>query len=531
MNNKNSKINYIIYCRKSSETEDRQVLSIESQLNELKKIAETMNLKVIDILTESKSAKATGRPIFNEVIKRIDSGEAQGIICWKLDRLARNMIDGGNLIDMLQKGKIKHIQASDREYWPGDNVLLMAVEFGMANQFILDLSKNTKRGLKTKYDNGWMPGVAPLGYRNDKFCDKGEKKILTDPERFKLIRKMWDLMLTGNYSVRQIWEMANNEWGFRTPKRRKSGGRPLALSTLYKIFTNSFYFGEIHCQGEIKIGKHEPMVTSEEFDRVQFLLGGKGKPRPKKHDFPLRGSMRCGECGALITAETKTKIMKLTGQNKTYTYYHCTKRKNPDCSQKCIEEKELEKQVAGYLKQIEIPESFKDWAIKWLNKLNDQEIDGRTTIYQNQQKTYNQVQGEIDELTKMRFKNLIDDDEYLRQKNQLIKQRDGMTERLRDTEHRADQWLELSEKTFNFACYASYWFKNGDLQTRKEILACLGSNQILKDGKLAIDIQKPFKYILGNSQAIKQNSAMFEPMFNGLNKIKTESLNPVFIQM
>jgi DNA invertase Pin-like site-specific DNA recombinase len=89
---------YFIYCRKSSEAEDRQVLSIESQTRELEQLAAKLNFPIAEILTESMSAKAPGRPVFNEMMQRLYRGEAAGIICWKLDRLARNSVDGGSII-------------------------------------------------------------------------------------------------------------------------------------------------------------------------------------------------------------------------------------------------------------------------------------------------------------------------------------------------------------------------------------------------------------------------------------------------
>jgi DNA invertase Pin-like site-specific DNA recombinase len=127
--------NYFLYCRKSTDMEDRQVLSIDAQLSELRAFAKLENLHIIETFIEKRSAKVPGRPIFTDMLSRIEKGEAQGVICWKLDRLARNPIDGGQISWMLQCGKIQYIQTHDRNYLPADNVLMMNVEFGMANQF------------------------------------------------------------------------------------------------------------------------------------------------------------------------------------------------------------------------------------------------------------------------------------------------------------------------------------------------------------------------------------------------------------
>ena len=141
---------YFLYARKSTDVEDKQVMSIEGQLSELRALAKNEGLEISDEFVEKRTAKMPGRPIFNEMVRRIQKGEAQGIICWKLDRLARNPVDGGQISWLLQQGTIQRIQTHDRSHLSSDNVLMMSVEFGMANQFIRDLSSNTSRGLHHK---------------------------------------------------------------------------------------------------------------------------------------------------------------------------------------------------------------------------------------------------------------------------------------------------------------------------------------------------------------------------------------------
>src|SRR3989344_5351777 len=213
MNQGTTKIKYFLYARKSSESEDRQIQSIDDQIKRLKELAVNQGLNIKKIYTESKSAKQPeNRPVFAEVLARIEKGEADGILCWQINRLSRNPIDSGRLSWLLQQGVLKSIQTIDRQYLPDDNVLLFSVETAGANQFILDLRKNVKRGTDSKLQKGWAPFKAPLGYLND----KAEKTITKDPERFNLVRKMWDTMLTGSHTPPKILQIANEEWGFRT---------------------------------------------------------------------------------------------------------------------------------------------------------------------------------------------------------------------------------------------------------------------------------------------------------------------------
>src|SRR3989338_5920383 len=250
----NQKIKYFIYARKSQEAEDRQIQSIDDQLNKLKEIVKRYDLKVVDVFKEAKSAKDPDkRPLFEEMMKRIEKGEASGIICWELNRLSRNPLDSGKISLLLRDGVLQSIRTYTREYKSDDNVILYNVETGMADQFVRDLKRNTNRGLESKAGRGWLPSLAPTGYVND----IPTRTIKKDLERFHLVRKIWDMMLSGNYTPPQILEIANKDWGFRTFRGKNHGGKELSNSSIYRIFTNQFYAGILKYNEKEYPGKHE----------------------------------------------------------------------------------------------------------------------------------------------------------------------------------------------------------------------------------------------------------------------------------
>ena len=494
----NEKIEYFLYARKSSESEDRQVQSIEDQINRLRKLANDLNLDIKKIYTEAKSArKPNNRPIFEEMMQSIENGNAQGILCWQINRLSRNPIDSGKISWLLQRSVLKSIQTIDRQHLPQDNVLLFSVESGVANQYILDLSKNTKRGMLSKLEKGWFPGVAPTGYLND----RENKTIIKDPERFDLVRKMWDLMLTGNYTVPQILDIANNEWGFKTKKFKRSGDKSISRSGLYHLFTNSFYARIIEYNDVQYDGAHKPMINLEEYDRVQMLLGRKGKPRPKKHRFAFTGAIKCGMCGCFYTAETKQKLLKRSRKIKSYTYYHCTRKSSEiKCDQRVhIREEDLELQIEEEIEKYTILPEFLEWALEALNERDDLEIRDKKKVYEMRQKTLTKTQKELGELTRMRYKQLIDDDTFIKEKNSLQTKITQLKGQAKDRDTQAEKLLELTTKTFEFSTYARATFLRADkmgkkgLELKKEILLGLGEIPVMKDKILSID---PYDWLI-----------------------------------
>ena len=555
-------LKYFLYARKSSEGEDQQVASIDSQITELQALATRDHLEVVAVLAEAQSAKAPGRPVFNQMLARIGRGEAAGILCWKLDRLARNPVDGGNVSWMLQQGLLQRLQTHERAYCPADNVLMMSVEFGMANQFVRDLSQNVKRGLRSKVEHGWYPGVAKPGYLNDPQGTKGGRTVHPDPQRFPLLQRAFQLVVSGQCTPPQVLERLNREWGYQTPQHRKLGGRPLARASLYRILTDPFYYGLFEFpkgSGNWFQGKHPPMITEEAFWRVQQLLGRAGRPRPQRHTFAYTGLMQCGQCRGAITAERKDQVIcpkckvKFSTRNRTacpkcttpiaamrhpthlhYVYYHCTRRKKTPCTQGAVEVHQLEAQIVALLDTLTLSEPVKNWCVGKIAREGQRATQLHAPVRQSLQQARENVKKRLDNLLKLKISpqndtgELLSDEEFAAQRSTLTQEAHRLEQQLTTMDTRPGQWQDTAVRTFNFACYARAHFEKGTPETRRAILSALGSNLILQDRKLRVSWHKHLALMQKMHTGTEAPKGPFEPEISGLPKAKNRALNPVF---
>ncbi len=509
---------YILYARKSSESEDRQMASIDSQIQELQRIAVANDLNIIETLTESQSAKKPGRPIFNAMMKKIERGEADGIICWKINRLARNPVDGGQVSWALQEGVLKHIMTYGQSYYPTDSVIMMQVELGMANQYVRDLSTDAKRGLRTKASSGWYPSKAPLGYLPDLTKQKGEKRVVSDPERFDLVRKAMKGVASRKYTAPQAYRIATKNWKLTN---RKGGN--LSISNWYAMLNNPFYYGHFEFPrktGNWYKGKHQAMITQTEFIAIQAYLGEKGTTRPQKYIFPYTGILRCGNCGAMITAEHKTK-RNLNGNVHLYVYYHCTRRKDPNCTEKVVEEKKLESQIKEKIQAIDIPPSFKDWAIRYFKTNEAEALESEDKVTESQERAYDGIEQKLSRLLDMRINSELSETEFTTKKEELIAEKARLKELLETPKQ--ESWIKRLEKAMNAAEDIAEIFEKGDETKRKRVLYDLGSNLYIKSKMFEIEASNPILQLEKVSFLVKEISARFEPPKTPLDKEKLES--------
>ena len=526
------KLRYIAYVRKSAEDKEKQELSHLSQIENIKEKFGHLNI-VKWMPPESQSAFTQGRPIFQEMMRMLENGEADGIVSWHPNRLSRNEVDSGQITYAL-RSYLKDLKFCSYNF-DNNPEGIMFLQFTM-NQGQYQSAKqgvDVSRGLITKAGTGEKPGRVMPGYTKAPILDDygqpiyRDKKIIThtvkDPERYEIVRNMWSWFLYDRLTPRQIWLKVNNETTYTTPpyKRRKDGkpmgGKPMPQSLVYRVLSSDFYIGNYYHLGKLYKGNYPKMITLEEYKLAQELLGAKGNKRLGGYDYAFAGMIKCGECGCTIQARHNTKYIKNKDRYKTYTYYYCSRKSMyRECTQtKYTHAEDIERDIETELSKFTIIPEFKDIALKILKRNHKVEVTDRKKTYAKLQTRRNELQDEIDKLLTWLHKEIIDEEEYKRHRDKLRGEMFAVDERLRSTENRTDNSTEMHEKAFSFAVNAKNNFSGGDVVTKRGILQTLGQTLTLKDNKLFIEpnewlvpinegyseLEKSYLYVRTNKKA------------------------------
>ncbi len=414
-------LKYCLYARKSSESDEKQALSIDSQIKEMLQIAEKEGVEIIDIRRESHSAKDSGqRPVFNEILKDIRIGRYNGILTWAPDRLSRNAGDLGSLVDLMDQGLLTEIKTYGQRFTnsPNEKFLLMI----LCSQAKLEndnKSLNVKRGLRMRVEMGLWPGNAPTGYLNEKRIDR-KGHVLVDLERAPIIKKMFERVVYEKWSGRKLYHWLRFELNFKT-----KSDHHLSLSNIYTILQNSFYCGVFEYprgSGNWYTGKHKPLINKEIFDKVQEQLK-KALIKRENREFAFTKLITCGLCGSGITAEEKFKKQK-NGNVHRYVYYGCTRGRDLNCKGGYVREEELINQLTVII-----------------DKLSVNELGVRDKL-ERELERYN------------RFRKFVLD----------IKENE-----------------KLPEEKIDIKTYAKYLLKEGTIIEKRELLGCLKTKLIVKN--------------------------------------------------
>ena len=470
---------YFIYARKSTDDEDRQILSIEAQLVELRQYAERENLTVLKELIEAKTAKKPGRVIFNDMLSRIQRHQADGILAWHPDRLARNSVDGGKIIYLIDRGVIKDLRFPTYRFDSNaQGKFMLSIAFGQSKYYIDALSENIKRGIRLKLSKGIWPQWAPIGYLNDRTT----RTIIKDEGKAPFIKKVFELYATGKYSLGEIRDKITS-LGLTGYK-----GKPLSISQYQHTLKNPIYYGVFRYNGEVYEGTHEPIITKKLFEKCQDVMKKRSKPKKAKNKFIFRAFMRCGECGRMITAEIQ----------KGHTYYRCTKRLT-NCSQKYVREEALQKQIRGIFQKVSLCDDWTKKILQELEKDKAHDVQSSRPHQQNLERKTNDIDGKINRLIDIYLDGNITLEEYKLKKEQFINKKKDLQERLRDFADGDNNWFEPAKELVTLLNRAGCAAREGNLESQKEFLEKIGSNFILKERRLNFSTEKPFCDFLKNA--------------------------------
>lgn len=460
-------------------------MSLQSQREALDRtFGSTTEIEIVEVFEESKSAKTPGRPGFATMLARIEAGEADGIMSWAPDRLARNSIDGGRIIYLLDTGALRDLKFATYTFENNSQgKFMLSIMFGQSKYYSDALSENVKRGNRTKLENGWRPNRAPLGYIND----AATRTILPHPQHFALVRRIFEMVLYEGRTPWQVVRIARDDWGFLTPKTRRSGGKPIADSTIYKMLANPFYKGIVAWNGATYPGRHAPVVTAKEFDRVQAVIGTRSTPHPSRISFPFTGLIRCDACGKMITAERKRNRF-----GSHYTYYHCTARSlsRGNCREPSIEERELTAQMLDFLSRIAVSEQVAAWVRDELSLKSSAQAAGKASAAQTRKAAISEIDAQLAELTSLRIRCLLSDEEFAENRKHLIARRSALEQAAQAPDpHTLIEPFDLLVSASNKAVE---WFMAASDDEKRSIIEITGSNPSLGDGKLSIQAAEPF---------------------------------------
>lgn len=319
-------------------------------------MAERDNLEIVEIKKESHSAKEAGmRPVFNEIVDEIKLGKFNGILTWAPDRISRNAGDLGRIVDLMDSGVLQEIRTYGQKFSNNPNEKFLLMILGSQAKLENDNKVvNVKRGMRARCEMGLYPCIAPIGYMNSKHTDK-RCHIEIDPERAPIVKKMFEKIAYENITGRQLHFWLKDEIKFTT-----RSGKQLYLGNLYMVLRNHFYYGTFQYpkdSGEWYKGAHEPLISKALFDKVQekIKVQNTRENGMQSKEFAFTKLMTCGLCGSGITADEKYKTQK-NGNVHRYVYYGCTKHNDKNCKCGYINEDDLVEQLAGIMDKIEFNE-------------------------------------------------------------------------------------------------------------------------------------------------------------------------------
>lgn len=421
------------------------------------------------------------------------------IIIYKIDRFARNVGDFSDMYKELKNKGIKLISVNEGDLMEGTS--LIPNIFASVAQWESEVnSMRTRDALTQKFREGWQPTPPPIGYRSVG-ADRERKTCEPDPYTAPIIRELFEIYSTGNYS---IYDLQN--WLAERNISSKSGTN-LGHSVIDTILTNPFYYGWIRWHGEGKMGKQAPLISKDLFDTCQYVLAKHRNflMRKRLHQFLLRGFAYCSECGQRYTAEWHFKP-RFTRRNGKIAYYHCPKMNRNGCPAPYVEVSELEELVRNTVKSIQFSQEFVDAVVAKAKEFVD---DSRKRATSETQGCINQriaLENRRNKLEDALLDGTIDRVVFKRKHDEIQEQLGFIDSRIREIETNSRVDIKLIEDVLNFTRDIGRTYDEAEEFLQRHFLRFFFEKIIVKERKIERVIYTPvIATLVENRQVIIKN--------------------------
>ena len=481
----------VSYARVSSKDQEKEGFSIPAQQNLISDYASRNSIRIVRNFIDVETAKSSGRTAFGEMVEYlVEHPEIHMILTEKTDRLHRNMKDYATVEELerelhfIKEGSIisKDSRSSEK--------FIHGIKSLMAKNFIDNLSEEVRKGQRQKASEGIWPSFAPIGYLNTGL-PSGKRGIGVDPERAGLVRRLFELYSTGNYSLRQL-----AKWTQSAGLTFRKSGRPVNKATLQVILHNRIYTGAFDWDGTQYKGIHEPIVSVELWNKVETQLGHRysNRHRSVKNDLAFSGLIRCANCGCALVGEIKKEV---------YVYYRCTHSRG-DCRQKYVREEVLEQAYAAAIKKIGLPPEFVTWAVSVIRQGTEEERQFHLEAVARLEEELRRTQKRLDAMYLDRLDGRISPDMYDRHAGGMTKERARLERCIQ--EHQATSPKSHSmeaARLLELAAKAHELFKAQSPRNKRQLLNVVVSNSSWKDGELTVVYRQPFDLFSTWSESMK----------------------------
>lgn len=493
---------YVMYLRKSTRDESKQERSIEDQRKDCERIVKDRNLKwnKDDTIIETESAKTPDqRPLFKKMLSDIREGKYQGIIAWNPDRLARNMREGGEIIDMIDSGLISDLQFPTHHFTNDPNgKMLLGMAFVLSKQYSDALSQRVTRGVRNKFAEGKV--------HREKYGYKVlDSRLVPDGKNFDLISKAWRMRLEGQ-SLEAIANFLAKEGYVKTLKN--GAIKHITPQILSRLFKDPIYYGVLISKKTAKevllAGSYDfkPIITKDEYDRVQMITKSIHRPNKTKGTFyPFKRFLICGYCGNYLL------IGPSTSGSKTKKVYLRTRCDSGTCPQKGwgMRTKVIIEFIAHLLTKIKfgpdeyklLKKSYPKYSDRKLEEMNNEHysLTSRLETLQNEAKRlFNSHTTTTSK--KMREKIDAEYEENGRHQAEVV----SKIEKLKALRQKAAFELPTLEEFLNFSKQIAPTFQSSGASIKDAIARNLFLNLKLEKGKVAsYQLKQPYDVLVRNS--------------------------------